>query len=220
MKNELTGLFKLGRTAFVLSGLLFFARAVLELSAGPPPSDGAAILAWVESEKLVLSFVSEVLFFATMALVPAVVALYYSLASTERAKAVLGCGIIAVVIPTLVMALIVHGRLVYPIYSIRVSSPALAEFTVALFYAGMHAVLLLMAVATFVLSLAMLRAAHGRPAAYLGFATSAFDVAGSYPDLIGPGAAFVCEAFFAAWFVALGLSLREPSTGVATVSAQ
>jgi hypothetical protein len=206
-------LHRLGRAAFVVSGLLFFARAILELFAGPPPSDGVAILAWVDSERVVLSFVSEVLFFATMTLIPAVAALYHSLASTERAKAVTGCGIIAVVIPTLVMSLIVHGRLVYPIYSMRVNTPAVAEFTVAIFYGGMHAVLLLMAVATFVLSLAM-RREYGKPIAYLGFVTSVLDVAGSYPDAIGPVASFVCQLFFAGWYVALGLGLREPSTAI------
>ena len=46
-----------------------------------------------------------------MALVPAVIALYRSLAGTDIVKAVTGCGIIAAVIPVIVVLLIVHGRL-------------------------------------------------------------------------------------------------------------
>ncbi|MGH7410211.1 MAG: hypothetical protein ACREJ6_03995 [Candidatus Methylomirabilis sp.] len=65
----------------MISGALFFTRYVLDVMAGPPPSTGAEIIVWVEANRLVLSFVSEVLFFASMSLVPAVIALYLTLAS-------------------------------------------------------------------------------------------------------------------------------------------
>lgn len=218
IRDDRYGLYRLGGAAFAVSGVLFFSRAILEAKAGPPPSSGEAILAWVESEKLVLSFVSEVLFFATVALVPAVAALYHSLASTDRAKAVTGCGVIAVAIPILAMSLIAHGRLIYPIYSIRASSPALAEFSVAIYYGGMHAVLLMFAGATLVLSVAMIRGIYGRPIAYLGFATSVLDVAGAYPDRIGPVATFVCQVFLAAWFVVVGSRLLAHATSIGVSS--
>lgn len=207
MSDEPTGLYRLGGAAFIISGILFLSRDVLELMAGPPPSTGVQILAWVQSERLVLSFVSEVLFFAALTLVPAVFALYRSLAGTSPVKAVTGCGIIATAIPVVATLLIIHGRLVYPVYGIRVNSPAVAEFVVAIFYGGMHAVYLMLAIATFVLSVAMMRGAYGKPVAYLGFATGALDVAGSYPDAIGVGPTFVCRVFFAAWFVAVGSRL-------------
>ena len=215
MPHDPKTLYKLGGAAWIASGLLFLVRAVLELIAGPPPSSGAEILAWVESERLALDFVSEILFFATIALVPAVVALYCSLAGTHRAKAVAGCGIFAVAIPLLAVLLVVHGRLVYPIYGIRVNSPAVAEFTIAIFYGGFHAVLLILAFATFILSLAMMHGVYGRPIAYLGFVTSVLDVAGSYPDLIGPTLNFGCQVFFTAWFVAVGVKLVGMSRQIA-----
>ena len=207
MSDDLKGLYKVGGAAFIISGVLFLAIGGLELMAGPPPSSGAEILAWVQSGKLALSFVNEVLFFSTMALVPAVIALYYSLAGTDRVKAATGSGIIAVVIPVIAMLLIVHGRLVYPMYGIRVSSPAVAENIVAVFYGGMHAVDLMMAVATFVLSLAMRSGFYGKRIAYLGFVTAGFDIIGGYPDAIGPALTLLCQACFAAWFVAVGAKL-------------
>ena len=207
MADEVKGLYKLGGASFIISGVLFLSSGILELAAGPPPSSGVEILAWVASEKLALSFVSEILFFAAAALVPAVVALYQSLAGTDRAKAVLGCGIMAAAIPVISMMLIVHGRLVYPIYGIRVTSPPVAEFVVAVFYGGVHAVDLLFAVATFVLSLAMIRGVYGKRIAYLGFSTAVLDVVGSYPYAIGPAPTFVCDTFFAAWLVAVGSKL-------------
>lgn len=207
MSQELKGLYKLGGAGFIISGILFLLRDVLELMAGPPPSSGVAILAWVESGKLALSLVSEVLFFAAMALVPAVIALYHSLASTDRVKAATGCGIIAAMIPVIAMLLIVHARLVYPVYGIRVSSPAVAEYVVAVFYGGLHAVGLMLGIATFVLSLAMLRGIYGKRIAYLGFATAVLDIIGAYPYAIGTTLNIVCQMFFAAWFVAVGSKL-------------
>ena len=191
----------------MISGALFFTRYVLDVMAGPPPSTGAEIIVWVEANRLVLSLVSEVLFFASMSLVPAVIALYLALASVERILAATGCGIVAVVVPILGVLLIVHGRLVYPVYGLHISDPAVAEFVVALFYGGLHAVGLLMAVATFVLSLAMRRGAFGAPIAVLGFATAAGDTVGAYPYLISPVVLFGCQILFAAWFVAVGWKL-------------
>ena len=207
MSHDTKGLYRLGGVAFIISGILFLLRGVLELEAGPPPSNGVEILAWVERGRVALSFVSEVLFFAAVALVPGVIALYRSLVATGPAKAATGCGIMAVTIPVIAMSLIVHGRLVYPIYGIRITSPAVVENVVAVFYGGMHAAGLMLALATVVLSLAMMRGVYGKSIAYLGFGSAAFDIAGAYPDVIGPAVTLVCQAVFAAWFVAVGSKL-------------
>jgi hypothetical protein len=103
---------KFGGGALVASGILF---VVLDFRAGPPPSNGAEILLWRDSQELVLDFVSEFLFFATVLLVPGTVALYQSLVEVDRTKAATGCGIIAATIPVVAVILIVHGRLVYPV---------------------------------------------------------------------------------------------------------
>ena len=207
MSNGLKGLYTLGGGAFVLSGLLFLSRAILDLMAGAPPSSGVEILAWVASHSLVQDLQSEILFFAAACLAPAVVALYRSLADVDRANAVIGCTIMAVAIPVLMVLLVVHGRLVYPVYGIRVGTPDLAAFVVAIFYGGLHAISLLMGIATFVLSLAMKSGAYGKPVVYLGFATAVADVIGSYPYAIGSVLTLVSQVFFAAWFIAVGAQL-------------
>ena len=104
--------------------------AVLELAAGAPPSSGVEILAWRTAHSRLLPVENELLFFATVALIPAVIALYRSLASTDLVKAALGCGVIAVVIPIFAMLDVVQGRLVYPVYGMRVATPEVAEFVV------------------------------------------------------------------------------------------
>ena len=75
------------------------------------------------------------------------------------------------------------------------------------FYGGLHAIYLLLAVATVVLSMAMRRGAYAKGIAYLGFVTAALDIIGSYPWAIGRVMTFVCELSFGGWFVAAGSQL-------------
>jgi hypothetical protein len=207
MSHDVKGLYKFGGAAFIASGILFLLRDILDLVAGPPPSGGQEILAWIGSGDFVLAMANEILFVAAVSLVPAVIALYHSLAPIDKVKASVGCGILAMVIPVIAVLDIVHGRLVFPVYGIRVSTPMAAELVVGLFYGGLHATLILLGVATFILSLAMRRGIYGKPIAYLGMITAILDVVASYSYAIGPMLTLVCQVFFAAWFVAVGWRL-------------
>ncbi|HET9359902.1 MAG TPA: hypothetical protein VFO58_09135 [Vicinamibacterales bacterium] len=209
MPHEMKRPYRFGGGALVASGVLFAVVAYLEFETGPPPSNGAEILLWRDSQALVLDFVSESLFFATVLLVPGTIALYQSLVDVDRTKAAAGCGIIAATIPVMAVMLIIHGRLVYPIHGMRVDTPETAAFVIMVFYGGLHAVYLLLAVATIVLSLAMKRSAYATWVAYLGFATAALDIIGSYPWAIGPVLTLVCELSFGGWFVAVGSQLSR-----------
>ena len=207
MSLEMRRPYTLGGGALVASGVLFAMLAFLDFRAGPPPSNGAEILLWRDSRALVLDFVSELLFFATVLLVPGTIALYRNLADVDRTKAEAGCGIIAATIPVIAVMLIIHGRLLYPIYGMRVDTPETAAFVVMVFYGGLHAIYLLLAVATIILSVAMKRGGWAKWIAYLGFATAALDMIGSYPWAIGPVLTLVCELSRAGWFVAVGSQL-------------
>lgn len=198
---------KAGGGALVASGVLFAAVAFVDFAAGSPPSNGLDILRWRDSQELLLDFVSEALFFASVLLIPGIIAVYDSLADVDRRKAATGCGIIAATIPVIAVMLIVHGRLVYPIYGMRIDTPEAAAFAIMIFYGGQHAIYLLLAVATIVLSLSMTRGAYPRWIAYVGFVTAPLDVVGSYPWAIGPLITLVSELSFAAWFAVVGLGL-------------
>jgi hypothetical protein len=130
-----------------------------------------------------------------------------SLIDVDRTKAAAGCGIIAATIPVMAVMIIIHGRLVYPIYGMRVDTPEAAALVVMIFYGGLHAIYLLLAVATILLSLAMKRGGYAKWIAYVGFATAALDIIGFYPWAIGPVLTLVCELSFAGWFVAVGSQL-------------
>src|SRR5437899_12273023 len=109
MSNGLKGLYTLGGGAFVLSGLLFLSRAILDLMAGAPPSSGVEILAWVASHLLIQESQSEILVFAAACLAPAVLPLYRSVADVDRANEVVGFTILALAIPVLIVVLVRYG---------------------------------------------------------------------------------------------------------------
>jgi hypothetical protein len=207
MSTELKRLNRLGAVSLVASGVLFLARAVLDLVTGVPPSNGLDILLWTASYKTVLSFANELLFFAALFLVPAMIALYQSLVAGRRALAAAGCGIIMVTIPVLAVLDIVHGRLVYPVFGISAHTPEVAEFIVAVFYGGLHAVGIIIGIATVILSLSMRRGAYGQAIVFLGLVTGILDIVGAYPFIIGPILTFVCQVIFTAWFIAVGWKL-------------
>jgi hypothetical protein len=205
------GVRALGGIAFIASGLFFFAKTLLESWCGEPPSGGVEILAWVQSNELALSLTNEVLFFAAMSMIPALVALYDHLASTHRAHAVAGVGIMATTIPVVAVLVIVHGRLVYPVFGIRVHTPDIAELVIATYIGGLHAVSLMHAAGTVAVSLAMRHVVGGRALASLGFVAAAFDVVAAYPDAVGPIPVLVASGFFTTWFIAVGLRLSRTS---------
>jgi hypothetical protein len=205
--QERSGLYKVGGVSFVVVGILFLSKYLLDLSIGSPPRDGAELLAWRAAGELPIAITNEILFFAAMFLVPAVIALYWGLGGVNRVAAAIGCGVLAALIPVLMMLDIVQGRFVYPIYGFKVDTPTVAGLVLAIYGGGLHAVAIAFGVATVALSVAMLRGSFGRGVAYLGFAAAAFDVVGSYPEAIGPILTLVSQILFAAWFVAVGSML-------------
>jgi len=215
--------YKVGGLSFIAVGFLFVSKYVLDLVAGTPPSSGAEILAWRTAKELPLAIANEVLFVAAILLVPAVIALYGCLAQVDRTKVAAGCGLIATTIPIILIVDIVQGRLVYPVYGLHVDTPVVAELVVAVYYGGLHAVGLVFAVATVLLSLVMRRGVFGRNIGYLGFAAGAFDFLGAYPETIGPMSVLVSQVLFATWFVAVGSKLfavRAPVAGHSVLDSE
>jgi hypothetical protein len=199
-------LLKLGGGSLVASGVLFLVSIALGLRAGAPPATGEAILAWAKENEASLAISNELLFFASALLIPAVPALYRSLAGIDRTKVLVGSSLVAALIPVLFVVTIVHGRLVFPVYGIHVG-PAAAELVVALFAGGLHAFFMIMAVATVALGLAMRRSGFGASIVYLGFVTAALDLVAAYPWSFEPAVLLVAQLAFSAWFVAVGMKI-------------
>ncbi len=74
---------------------------------------------WMDKWKVNLSMVDKLMFFATILLIPSIVALYQLLIHIEKIKTFLGCGLLLVYIPVNLVVAIILGRLVYPVYQIE-----------------------------------------------------------------------------------------------------
>ena len=164
---------RFGGFSLLLAGAMFLAKSILESIAGDPPSTGQEIQVWRSSHELTLVWVDETFFAATVLLVPAVIALYRGLRGPDRPWVDFGCGVFAAVIPVNVVLLIVHGRLVFPVFGIALEEPALAALVVSLYAGGTHAVSLLLAGAAVMLGLAMRRTVFGPGAGVVGFIAGA-----------------------------------------------
>jgi hypothetical protein len=198
---------RLGGISFILSGTLYLIKSILDLVVGDPPSTGTEILEWRSSHQLALAWTSEVLFAATVLLVPAVIALYRSLGGADRPWVGFGCGVFAAIIPTLFAVLMVHGRLAFPVYGITLDDPATAALVISLYYGGMHAVNLLLAGTAIMLGLAMRRGIFGAAVGAVGVVAGAAQIVVAYPWLVSPILVLILQALLAAWFVLVGLRL-------------
>jgi hypothetical protein len=199
--------FRFEGVSLALSGVLFFAKALLDMKVGGPPSGGAELLAWRSAEKVSLEMTNEILFFAVVLLIPGVIGLYSSLARYDRRSAGFGCGIVAGIIPVMMALTIIHGRLSFPVYSVDLKDPAVMQLVISIYYGGQHAVSLLFCLATVLLALAMRNSPYGKTIIYLGFTTAIADLVGAYPWLIGPVLTTATEVLFAGWFIAVGITL-------------
>lgn len=204
MKRLSTGFARVGGFTSAASGILFLIRGILDFLVGPPPSTGTEILSWAANHVVLLAFENEATFFAALFLVPAMAILYHTLRDNHWIAAVTGCGINATTIPLLMVLVIIQGRLVYPVFGITVNTPRLAEFVISLFYGGLHAVDIIVGIATFVLGLSMRRDPGGRLIVSLSVLIGLLDIVGAYPNVIGPIGSLVSQTFFSLWFVVLG----------------
>ncbi|WP_454698259.1 hypothetical protein [Arthrobacter humicola] len=198
---------RFGGIALVLSGAMFLTKSILESIAGDPPSTGPEIQAWRSSHELALAWADETFFAATVLLVPTVIALYRSLKGPDRPWVDFGCGVFAIVIPVNVVLLIVHGRLVFPVFGIGLNEPAIAALVVSLYSGGTHAISLLLAGAAVILGLAMRRSVFGPGVGALGVIAGAAQIVVAYPWLVSPVVVLICQALLAAWFILSGSRL-------------
>ncbi|MEO5321065.1 hypothetical protein PV761_21060 [Arthrobacter sp. CC3] len=195
---------RFGGFSLLLAGAMFLAKSILESIAGDPSSTGQEIQVWRSSHELTLVWVDETFLAATVLLVPAVIALYRGLRGPDRPWVDFGRGVFAAVIPVNVVLLIVHGRLVFPVFGIGLDDPAVAALVVSLYAGGTHAVSLLLAGAAIMLSLAMRRTVFGPRAGVVGVIAGAAQLVVAYPWLISPAIVLICQALLAAWFILCG----------------
>ncbi|KWX87868.1 hypothetical protein AMQ83_10430 [Paenibacillus riograndensis] len=205
MKQNI-GVIRFGGIALILSGILFLAQYLFLLPLPSPPLTDAELMAWLREWRFNLSMADELLFFATLLLIPSIVALYRILVKVEPVKTLLGSGLLAVVIPVHLFLVIILGRLVYPVYDLELP-PDIYKLVLSIYYGGMHSAALILGAAAIVSYFVIRKSVLGKPVAYLGFVAGILELVSSYSWLIGTALMVVCQLVFSAWLVLLGLKM-------------
>ena len=205
MKQKI-GVIKFGGITLIISGVLFFCQYLFVLPMPSPPLADADLMTWLLEWRFNIAMADELFFFATLFLIPSIVALYRILVKVDKIKTLLGCGLLAVIIPINSFLDIIVGRLVYPVYDIELS-PDIYKLVLSIYYGGMHSVAIILSVATIILCFVIRRSVIGKFAANFGFVVGMLDFIGAYPWLIGTAMVFVSQLFFSAWFVILGVRM-------------
>lgn len=159
-------------------------------------------MAWLVKWRFNIVMADELLFFATLFLIPSIAALYLILVKVDKIKTLIGCGLLAVVIPVNIVLDIILGRLVYPVYDLKFL-PDIYKLILSIYYGGIHAAAIILSIATIILCFVIRRSVLGKLVANFAFLTGIKDLVGAYPWLIGTVMIFVSQLFFSAWFIIL-----------------
>ncbi len=205
MKQKL-GSIKFGGITLILSGFLFFIQSLYLLPIAAPPANNSDFMLWLDKWKINLSMADELIFFATILLIPSIVALYQILIKLEKIKTFFGCGLLFVYIPVNLVVAIILGRMVYPVYQMEYS-PEIYKLVLSMYYGGLHMAALILSIATILLSFVIRKCSIGKFVAYLGFATGIMDLLGAFPWFLTNELVFLTQLFLVAWFVVLGLQM-------------
>jgi len=195
-----------GGIALIVSGILFLAQSLFLLPVPGLPLADSDLLSWLQDWKLHFAVADELLFFATLGVIPSVIVLYRLLAKTAQAQTLLACGIMAIILPVNMVIVVILGRLVYPVYGIELAAESY-RLLLSLYYGGVHTVALLWSAAVILICFAIRKSPLGKTAAYFGFAAGILQLVGAYPWLFDNVTIFVSQLMLCVWFVMLGIRM-------------
>lgn len=193
----------------ILGGFCFIVRAVAGLVAGPPPSTGIEILAWIDLARGTMMIGNEALVIGAALLIAGLYGFQRVFVAFAPMKTTAGSALLFAACVVCLVLGIVQGRFVYPIHGMSLTRPEDAELLASLYFGGYHLVSLALAAAITFWSLAMFKAPDGKTLGYSGLAVAVGSVISSYPDLIGPVPVFILEAAIACWWIGIGLWLLK-----------
>ncbi|WP_128659040.1 hypothetical protein [Paenibacillus sp. 598K] len=194
-----------GGIALIVSGVLFLAQSLFLLPVPGPPLADSDLLSWLQDWKLHFAMADELLFFATLGVIPSIIVLY-RLAKTAQAQTLLACGIMAIILPVNMVIVVILGRLAYPVYGIELDAESY-RLLLSLYYGGVHTVALLWSAAVILICFVIRKSPLGKTVAYFGFAAGILQLVGAYPWLFNNVTIFVAQLMLCVWFVMLGIRM-------------
>ncbi|QEW04332.1 hypothetical protein [Microbacterium lushaniae] len=187
----------------MVAGAVLTGGALLLMSLLPgAPSNASEMAAWVESGDSLLSWSDELLFFAIICWGTAARGLFRINNVGSSVRTTVGTTGLAVALVALVVLLLELGRLVYPVYRIRLSGEAMA-LVVSEAFGALHLAVLGFTVAAVALSWSTPAGRIGRA---FGILTGVAFALGSFPWLTPNWWNSVVAAVVAAWGVFLAFA--------------
>jgi hypothetical protein len=195
---------KFGGGTFIAAGIILLAANLLVDLLPTPPTRPGDFLQWITANELRIAFANELLFFATILLVPSFVVLGKLLGTRRKVSAFAGLSIVALALPLLAMLVVVQGRLVYPVSGLNLSVDSL-KLTFSIFYGGLHTVLLMFGAALLLLGFALRGTVFNQSMVPISYITGLLQIAGAFPWLT-PVALNVCVSLsLSLWMVLIGI---------------
>jgi hypothetical protein len=206
MSQDTLRIQRFGGGTFIVAGILFSAASLPLVFLPVPPTTSDGFLSWLTASKPSIFASNELLFFATVFLIPSFVALGRLLNVRNSISAIVGLGIIALALPLLAMIIIAQGRLVDPVFNLDLSVDTL-KFAFTIYYGGLHAVLLMVGAALFFLGFAMRPTAFQGYIMVFGYVAGLLQIAGAYPWLTPLAFNVLPPLSLSVWMVLVGLSM-------------
>ena len=204
MKNEINSSIRIGGLLFMISGL-FFAGAFVLLSYIPQvPSTGPEIIAWLGKWRVFIALSNELTFFAAVLMVPGIYSIFSLFFQRHKVKTILGCSLISMSSMTLILLVIVQGRLCYPVFGMQIPQ-SMTGFVLSIYWGGMHTVFLLLAGAVILTGFSFPKDISGKFYLTLSLVVALAIAVGAYPWLIGRLIALLTQLAFSLWFIVTGM---------------
>ena len=195
-----------GGWAFIVGGFLLYGAQLTVLLLPPPPPVSVDVVPWVLKHTTQLAIGNELLFFAIVCLMPAVIVLYRLLESESAFSAAVGCASLMMGLVILSTLVLIGGRLVYPVFGIALSADTIA-LLVSLFFGGLHSALLLFGLALIVLASALHKIASSRWMQAATYGAGGLQVLGSYPWLTPSWWNVTAATALMTWTLVFGVGL-------------
>lgn len=199
----------------LVAGALLLSASLLLIALLPdPPRAVQALGPWVESNSLELAVSNELMFFAVVCLVPAIVVLGRAIRRFSGFSRLVGCGALLIDCALLLVTIAVQGRLVYPVFGIPLGAETTA-LVVSLLYGMIHNVFLLLATGIVALGFA-LRGSGSAWLAPVSWVVGLVQAAGAFPWLTPNWVNVAIAVVLFGWTLVIGVWLvrsagRQPS---------
>ena len=193
----------LGITFPIVSGTLFLIMYMLLEIAPYDQLVYGSLTEWIASKKIFVAFSNEILVFAALFIVPAIIGVYNDLKKYDKAKVGILCLLIFSFIPVFVVVDMIQGRLVYPIGNLQHTNE-IDNMFYEIVKGGFHMIYLLFCVCSILFMVIDFKIRRKKSSIVISVVIAISNIIGSYPWMLSTEIRIITEILFSIWFIYLG----------------